>query len=340
MLKFIQIIIKIEEFISKVTLFICLDGFGVIIGFVFMIFDLYWPLNLFLFSILYPIFSMSIIYPFLLKIETKIENRKFSKELKLNELKIKEEENKKNDEWNKLSIEEKERILKERKKVEVNEIRKKKIAETKRINREKKLLAEDRERKILIERTLKRIESIQPFFKDELSISTRYKIEQMDDKEFNVFLKKEEDCFLKKQEKQKEEIEKQKIIELKKIEDERLLKIKKAEIEKEKQIKEAIRRELLEKERLKKLRSDVINELISEGKLIEDFSSTNKRESIPSDIKLYVWERDKGRCVNCGNNQNLEFDHIIPFSKGGANTLKNLQLLCLQCNRQKSNKIV
>lgn len=37
--------------------------------------------------------------------------------------------------------------------------------------------------------------------------------------------------------------------------------------------------------------------------------------------------------------ENLEFDHIIPHSKGGANTYRNIQLLCEPCNRSKSAKI-
>ena len=41
----------------------------------------------------------------------------------------------------------------------------------------------------------------------------------------------------------------------------------------------------------------------------------------------------------CGSQKNLEFDHIIPVSKGGANTARNLQLLCQDCNRHKSDKI-
>ncbi len=64
-----------------------------------------------------------------------------------------------------------------------------------------------------------------------------------------------------------------------------------------------------------------------------------KSRHIPTKIKDNVWNRDGGKCVECGSNENLEFDHIIPFSEGGANTYRNLQLLCEPCNRKKSNNI-
>ena len=60
---------------------------------------------------------------------------------------------------------------------------------------------------------------------------------------------------------------------------------------------------------------------------------------ISQEVKDQVWNRDGGKCVECGSNENLEFDHIIPFSKGGANTYRNLQLLCESCNRSKSDSI-
>jgi hypothetical protein len=59
------------------------------------------------------------------------------------------------------------------------------------------------------------------------------------------------------------------------------------------------------------------------------------REGIPDDVKVFVWNRDGGRCVRCGSNQRLEFDHVIPLALGGANTARNLQLLCETCNRSK-----
>ena len=35
----------------------------------------------------------------------------------------------------------------------------------------------------------------------------------------------------------------------------------------------------------------------------------------------------------------LKFGYIIPFSEGGANTYRNIQLLCQHCNRSKSDSI-
>ncbi len=63
------------------------------------------------------------------------------------------------------------------------------------------------------------------------------------------------------------------------------------------------------------------------------------REHIPDAVKQYVWRRDQGRCVKCGSNLNLEYDHIIPVALGGSNTNRNLQLLCEPCNRSKSASI-
>lgn len=60
-----------------------------------------------------------------------------------------------------------------------------------------------------------------------------------------------------------------------------------------------------------------------------------RREPIPQDVKIAVWQRDGGRCVECGEQRDLEFDHIIPLAMGGANTMRNLQLLCGTCNRRK-----
>jgi len=64
-----------------------------------------------------------------------------------------------------------------------------------------------------------------------------------------------------------------------------------------------------------------------------------RRERIPEDVRLFVWQRDEGKCVKCGSKERLEYDHIIPIAEGGANTARNLQLLCELCNRTKGKNI-
>jgi 5-methylcytosine-specific restriction endonuclease McrA len=59
------------------------------------------------------------------------------------------------------------------------------------------------------------------------------------------------------------------------------------------------------------------------------------RPSIPTDTRLFVWNRDGGKCVSCGSRKDLQFDHVIPISRGGANTAENLELLCATCNQRK-----
>jgi hypothetical protein len=71
----------------------------------------------------------------------------------------------------------------------------------------------------------------------------------------------------------------------------------------------------------------------------DDDKPIREREPISQTIKDQVWNRDGGKCVECGSNEKIEFDHIIPFSKGGSNTYRNLQILCEKCNRSKSDKI-
>jgi hypothetical protein len=64
-----------------------------------------------------------------------------------------------------------------------------------------------------------------------------------------------------------------------------------------------------------------------------------KREPIPKDVKLAVWARDEGRCVECDSDFDIQYDHIIPFSMGGASTVENLQLLCARCNQVKGGRL-
>jgi 5-methylcytosine-specific restriction endonuclease McrA len=59
------------------------------------------------------------------------------------------------------------------------------------------------------------------------------------------------------------------------------------------------------------------------------------RERIPADVRRVVFERDGGRCVECGSDFDLQYDHVIAHSLGGASTVANLQVLCAGCNQLK-----
>ena len=76
-----------------------------------------------------------------------------------------------------------------------------------------------------------------------------------------------------------------------------------------------------------------------EWKSKKEEEKEKRSRHIPKKVQREVWRRDQGKCVECGSKENLEFDHIIPFSKGGSNTARNIQLLCENCNRKKYNNI-
>lgn len=81
---------------------------------------------------------------------------------------------------------------------------------------------------------------------------------------------------------------------------------------------------------------DALINLLSQS---EEVSDRPGREAISKAVQQEVWQRDQGRCVQCGGKERLEYDHIIPHSKGGSNTSRNLQLLCELCNRSKGDRI-
>jgi hypothetical protein len=75
----------------------------------------------------------------------------------------------------------------------------------------------------------------------------------------------------------------------------------------------------------------------------EPLTETKDRRShsrtISREVMLKVVRRDGQICQKCFEpvaDNEVEFDHLIPFSKGGAGTVENLRLVHLKCNRKKS----
>lgn len=63
------------------------------------------------------------------------------------------------------------------------------------------------------------------------------------------------------------------------------------------------------------------------------------RPKISQAIRRGIMERDGYRCQHCSATEQLQIDHIVPWSKGGASTTDNLQVLCAPCNLSKKDKL-
>ena len=89
-----------------------------------------------------------------------------------------------------------------------------------------------------------------------------------------------------------------------------------------------------------KFKLHVTENIEYKDKKVKIEAELNHNRLIPSQVKLSVWKRDKGKCVICGSKDNLHFDHIIPFSRGGSSLIaENIQLLCARHNIEKRDKI-
>jgi hypothetical protein len=62
---------------------------------------------------------------------------------------------------------------------------------------------------------------------------------------------------------------------------------------------------------------------------------------IPRPVQFRVMKRENQICSVCGESvqdDDIHFDHIIPFSKGGSSEESNIRLLCDACNQKRSNR--
>ena len=76
--------------------------------------------------------------------------------------------------------------------------------------------------------------------------------------------------------------------------------------------------------------------------LTETKTRRKRSRTIPRDVMLKVVRRDGQVCQKCHKivpDDEVEFDHIIPYSKGGTTTVENLKLVHRTCNREKGNSL-
>lgn len=70
----------------------------------------------------------------------------------------------------------------------------------------------------------------------------------------------------------------------------------------------------------------------------------NRRKNLVGKITGEEWREIKNKygnvCLRCGTSKRLSIDHVIPISKGGTNTVDNIQPLCGKCNSTKGTKII
>jgi hypothetical protein len=75
--------------------------------------------------------------------------------------------------------------------------------------------------------------------------------------------------------------------------------------------------------------------------LTETRELRNISRHIPRPVQFRVLKRENQVCRSCGlpvADDDIHFDHVIPWSKGGPTHEANIQLLCGACNRKKSDK--
>ena len=71
-------------------------------------------------------------------------------------------------------------------------------------------------------------------------------------------------------------------------------------------------------------------------RLLKFINYHNKKDLKISRQRIY--QRDGYQCVYCGTYKNLTIDHVIPKSRGGANSWENMTTCCFDCNSKKGNK--
>ena len=85
-------------------------------------------------------------------------------------------------------------------------------------------------------------------------------------------------------------------------------------------------------------RGDAKLERLRKLRIRADDIEERRRERIPDEVRIFVWERDGGRCVRCGAQEDLQFDHIIPVAKGGASSIENVKCCAVTATGRRATR--
>jgi len=98
--------------------------------------------------------------------------------------------------------------------------------------------------------------------------------------------------------------------------------------------------------RTEELRCSVFGHICPVFFSAEPFTETKHgrrtKRVVPRDVMLKVVRRDGQVCRVCQRNvpdDEIEFDHLIPHSRGGPTHAENIRILCRACNRKKKDSL-
>lgn len=78
--------------------------------------------------------------------------------------------------------------------------------------------------------------------------------------------------------------------------------------------------------------------------MVDSFDSSNRIVANSyiqrKGIREKVFKLHGDVCLRCGSDEHITLDHVVPVSRGGKNTISNLQPLCRSCNSTKGTKTI
>lgn len=63
-------------------------------------------------------------------------------------------------------------------------------------------------------------------------------------------------------------------------------------------------------------------------------SPSVRKRTFRGKFKKRILDRDNNQCVLCHNSEKLTLQHVVPYSRGGETSYRNLVTLCKDCNEE------